>query len=79
MEAIVLTARTGLTFAGVTVHHQTGIAERWIRELQEMVYMMLIHAQHRWPNAITPNLWLYALRMANNAINVTPNLKFKHA
>jgi len=44
-----------------------------------MACTMLIHAHHRWPSAITPNLWLYALRMANNAINVMPNLKFKDA
>ncbi len=69
----------GLSFAGVAAHHQNSIAERWIRELQEMACMMLIHAHHRWPNAITPNLWPYALRMASNTINVTPNLKFKDA
>jgi len=60
----------GLTFAGVAVHHQNGIAERRIQELQEMVCMMLIHAHHRWPSAITPNLWPYALWMSNDAINV---------
>ena len=69
----------GLTFAGVAAHHQNGIAERRIRELQEMACTMLIHVHHRWPDAITPNLWPYALRMANDAINVTPNLKFKDA
>ncbi len=30
-------------------------------------------------SAITLNLWSYALRMANDAINITPNLKFKNA
>jgi len=69
----------GLTFAGGAAHHQNGIAERWIRELQEMMSTMLIHAHHRWPSAITPNLWPYALRMANKTINVMPNLKFKDA
>ncbi len=44
-----------------------------------MVRTMLIHVHHRWPSAITPNLWPYALRMANDAINVMPNLKFKDA
>jgi len=69
----------GLTFAGVAAHHQNGIAERQIRELQEMTHTMLIHAHHRWPSAITLNLWLYALRMANDTINVMPNLKLKDA
>ncbi len=67
----------GLTFAGVTVHHQNGIAERQIKELQEMMHMMIIHVQQRWPSAITPNLWPYSLRMANNAINAMLNLKFE--
>jgi len=69
----------GLTFAGGAAHHQNGITERWIRELQEMMSTMLIYAHHRWPSAITPNLWPYALRMANKTINVMPNLKFKDA
>ncbi len=69
----------GLTFARVAVHHQNGVAERQIWELQEMAHTMLIHAHHRWPSAITPNLWPYALRMANDAINVMPNLKSKDA
>ncbi len=69
----------GLTFARVTAHHQNSVAERWIQDFQDMARMMLIHVHHRWPSAITPNLWLYALRMANDAINVTPNLKFKDA
>ncbi len=69
----------GLTFAGVTAHHQNGIAERQIRDLQEMACMMLILAHHTWPSTITPNLWPYALRMTNNAINIMPNLKFKDA
>jgi hypothetical protein len=48
--------RQGLTFAGVNAHHQNGIAERRIKELQNMARTMLIHAQHRWPDAITTNL-----------------------
>ncbi len=68
-----------LTFARVTAHHQNEVAERWIQDLKEMACMMLIHVHHRWPSAITPNLWPYVLRMAIDAINVMPNLKFKDA
>jgi transposase InsO family protein len=67
----------GLSFAGVNAHHQNGVAERRIRDLQEMARTMLIHAHRRWPSAITANLWPYAIRMANDAINATPNLKDK--
>ena len=64
-----------LTFAGVNAHHQNGIAERRIRELQELARTMLIHAARRWPACITANLWPYAVRMANDAFNHSPNLK----
>jgi hypothetical protein len=37
----------GMTFAGVNAHHQNGIAKRQIRDLQELAWMMLIHASTR--------------------------------
>ena len=64
-----------MTFAGVNAHHQNGIAERRIREVQDMARTMLIHAAHRWPNCITANLWPYAIRMANEAVNNCPSLQ----
>jgi hypothetical protein len=67
--------KQSLSFAGVNAHHQNGVAERRIRELQNLARTMLIHAQHRWPDAITTNLWPYALRMANDALNATPNMQ----
>ena len=60
------------TFAGVNAHHQNGIAERRIRELQETTRAMLIHATKRWPGVVTIHLWPYAIRMANQAYNATP-------
>ena len=65
----------GLSFAGVNAHHQNGIAERRIRELQEMARSMLIHANARWSESVTTNLWPYAIRMANDAINNTPSFQ----
>jgi hypothetical protein len=67
----------GLTFAGVNAHHQNGVAERRIKELQEMARSMLIHASSRWPDSVTANLWPYAIRVANEAINNTPSLQDK--
>jgi len=64
-----------LTFAGVNAHHSNGLAERRIRSLQDLTRSMLIHQNRRWKMAATVNLWPYALRMANDAINETPNLK----
>jgi len=46
------TSNQGLTFAGVNAHHQNGIAERHIQELQQMARTMLLHAQHRWLQAV---------------------------
>lgn len=62
----------GLTFAGVNAHHQNGIAEKRIRDLQELARTQLIFAKRRWPQAIEPFLWPYALRMANQVLNETP-------
>lgn len=65
----------GLTFAGVNAHHQNGIAERRIGELQGLARTMLIHANKRWPKVATANLWPYAIRMANDVLNETPSLR----
>ena len=67
-----------LTFCGVNAHFQNGIAERRIRELQEQARTMLIHANKRWPETINAHLWPYAIRMANDLYNATPDLARKH-
>jgi hypothetical protein len=72
-EAVALRHQT-LSFCGVNAHFQNGVAERRIRELQDMARTMLIHANRRWPQAITANLWPYALRMANDAFNSMPDI-----
>ena len=60
------------TYSGVNAHFQTGVAERHIQTLQEIARTCLIHSQHRWKEAITPNLWPYAIRAANNVYNESP-------
>ena len=67
-----------ITFTGVNAHHQNGIAERRIGILQELTRAMMIHAQHKWPGVVTPNLWPYAMRMANDNLNETPNMQDKY-
>ena len=34
---------------------------------------MLMHAEAKWPDVITANLWPYALREANETLNSTPS------
>ena len=68
-------SQQGLTFAGVGAHHANGKAERCIRELQELACTQLIHANRRWPQAISAHLWPYALRHANDCINAAPNMQ----
>jgi hypothetical protein len=65
----------GVTYAGVNAHHQNGVAERRIRELQELARTMLIHANARWSDSVTANLWPYAIRTANKSINHTPSFQ----
>ena len=36
-----------------------------------MARTMLIHANSRWPDGVTTNLWPYAIQMANEAISNT--------
>jgi hypothetical protein len=62
----------------VNAHHQNGRAEARIQRLQEMARKMLIHAKSKWPQEISANLWPYAMQMANEANNVTPDMNEKH-
>ena len=62
-----------MSYVAVGVHHQNGVAERRIRVLQDMTRTQLLHDQRRWPQAISPYLWPYALRIANEEWNNAPN------
>ena len=66
-----------VTYCGVNAHFQNGVAERRIRILQDSARTMLLHAKHRWPNAIDNALWPYALRCANDVTNVTSDVSRK--
>ena len=59
------------SYSGVNAHFQSGVAERRIREIQDLVRTMLIHAHAWWPEAITANLWPYAMGLACEAYNET--------
>jgi hypothetical protein len=61
-----------IKFCGINAHHQNRIAERHIQTVTERARTMLIHAMIQWPELITENLWLYALRLAIDLHNSTP-------
>ena len=65
----------GMSYAGVNAHHQNGMAERRVRELQDLARTMLIHANARWRDNVTAHLWPYAIRTANEAFNHTPSFQ----
>ena len=49
------------------------MAEKRIRDLQDQATTMLMHAESKWPDVISANLWPYALREANESLNATPS------
>ena len=69
----------GCSYAGVNAHFQTGVAERRIGVLQGLTRTMLLHANARWPEAVTTFLWPYALRLANEAHNEAPTKLLKRS
>ena len=70
-------ANQTISFCAVNAHFQNGIAEKRIRDIQDLGRTMLLHANRRWQNAITPHLWPYAIRHANEVINNTPSAASK--
>ena len=62
-----------LTFVGVSAHHTNGLAEKRIRDLQDLTRTELIHASSKWNGVVTANLWPYAMRLANDALNNSPS------
>jgi hypothetical protein len=61
-----------ISYCGVGAHHQNGIAEKRIGDLQRRATTLLLHAQRRWPDAINTHLWTYAIRAANDSRNYAP-------
>ncbi len=70
-----LVARSGQTisYCGVNAHFQNGIAEKWIRDLEEQARKQLLHTKSCWPSAIEINLWPYALQTVNDLCNMIPD------
>ena len=44
--------RQTMSYCGVGAHHQNGRVEKLIRDIQDQGRTVLLHAQHRWPDAV---------------------------
>jgi hypothetical protein len=62
-----------ISYCAVNAHWQNGRAEKRIRDVQEETRKNLLHGQARWPEAVTVNLWPYALRSAVDVRNTLPD------
>ena len=68
--------RQSISYCGVNAHNQNGKTEKRIRDLQVQGRVMLIHYIHKWRDAVAPQLWPYAIRLANEVVNLTPRSKY---
>jgi hypothetical protein len=63
-EKDLLARNQSIKFSGVGAHHQNGIAERAIRTISECARTMLLHAAIHWPQAVSLDLWPFAVDYA---------------
>jgi hypothetical protein len=62
-----------MSLCGVNAHHQNRKVEKHIRDLHDLAHSSLLHAQNLWPDAVTNNLWPYALRKSAGGLNQIKN------
>ena len=51
LQAISESLYQTISYCGHNAHHQNGVAEKLIRDLQELSRTAVMHAQQRWSNA----------------------------
>ena len=61
-----------MSFCGVDVHHQNGIAEDHMRVLSDAVRIELLHAVAHDPECVEPHSWPHVLKHANFMFNLFP-------
>ena len=61
-----------VTYCGVNAHFQDGVAEKCIRDLQDLTCTTMLHASAYWPKAFLDHLWPYALRCVNETFISAP-------
>jgi hypothetical protein len=65
--------KQSITYCAVNAHFPERDGRERIRDLQDQTTTMLMHAESKWPDVISANLWPYALREANESLNATPS------
>ena len=66
-KASVTKAQQTLSFCGVNAHHKNGKAEQRIKDATEGARTSLMHADHRWPKAVSPFLLPAALKITSTS------------
>ena len=61
-----------ISFCGVGMHSQNGVAERHIRTIVEKARAMLLHASSHWQDELDTELWTFAVNYAIHIWNNTP-------
>ena len=69
--------KKALTFAGDNVYHKNGLAEKIIRDLQNLTRKNLMIATTKWKDPIAYNLGPCVLRLSNDSLNNTSSLQDK--
>ena len=62
-----------MTYCGVDVHHQNGVAERTIQTITTWARTLLIDASIHWPNEMDLDLWSLAMDHANGCEIILQN------
>jgi hypothetical protein len=60
--------------SGIGAHHQNGIAEKKVRDIQENARTMMLHAAINWAMAMSVSLWPYAIRVSVDVMNGAPRV-----
>ncbi len=58
-----------ITYCAVGAHYQNGIVEQKIKELTLITQMLILPANHHWPDYVTMMMWPFALKEAAYQVN----------
>ena len=58
-----------IQYCGVGVHFQNSISDNLIKILSGNARTVLLHANHLWPEACVPSLWLFVIKDAEHNRN----------